>query len=69
MNADGSNQVNLTDNLGDDWEPTWSPDGKKIAFVSDRDDNKEIYIMNADGSGQMPLTNNAVNDIDPALGP
>ena len=32
--------------------------GGKIAFVSDRDGNSEIYIMNADGSDQQNLTNN-----------
>ena len=35
----------------------------KIAFVSDRDGNREIYIMNADGSGQTNLTNNAAEDL------
>ena len=33
-----------------DWRPTWSPDGSKIAFASERDGNYEIYVMNADGS-------------------
>ena len=32
-----------------DLDPSWSPDGKKIAFVSDRDGNRDIYVMNADG--------------------
>ena len=39
--------------------PRWSPDGRKIAFVSGRDGNAEIYVMNADGSGQRNLTRNA----------
>jgi Tol biopolymer transport system component len=37
--------------------PTWSPDGTKIAFMSARDGNPEIYVMNADGSAQTRLTN------------
>ena len=37
MNADGSNQVNLTNTSSSDGEPSWSPDGTKIAFASDRD--------------------------------
>src|ERR1044072_4457908 len=36
MNADGSNQVRLTNNSASDLEPSFSPDGSKIAFISDR---------------------------------
>jgi TolB protein len=46
MDADESNEVRLTSDLALDWHPTWSPDGKKIAFVSDVDGNGEIYVMN-----------------------
>ena len=42
----------------------------KIAFVSDRDGNAEIYVMNPDGSGQANLTNNpAWDDVAPAMSP
>jgi tricorn protease-like protein len=61
MNADdGSNMTRLTDNDASDFDPTWSPDGEKIAFASFRDGfrNEEIYIMNAEGSEQTKLTNN-----------
>ena len=36
--------------------PVWSPDGTQIAFRSERDGNREIYLMQADGSGQTNLT-------------
>jgi Tol biopolymer transport system component len=60
----------------DDSRPAYSPDGTKIAFISDRDGDKEIYVMDAadrdgDGNGDnlTRLTNNAVTDQDPAYSP
>ena len=59
MNADGSNQTRLTNNAANDVHPSFSGDGSKIVFDSDRDGNYEIYVMNADGSNQTRLTNNS----------
>ena len=50
MNANGSNQVNLTQFPDNDTKPTWSPDGSKIAFVSFRDGKRDIFTMAPDGS-------------------
>ena len=36
-------------------DPAWSPDGRKIAFVSNRDGSYGVYVMNADGSGPRRL--------------
>ncbi len=51
--------------------PTPSPNagGGKIAFISDRDGNWEIYVMNADGTGQTRLTFNSADDVEPAWSP
>jgi TolB protein len=47
----------------------WSPDGRKLAFVSLRDGNREIYVMNADGSGQENLTRQPASDSHPSWSP
>ena len=52
-----------------DGQPKWSPDGREIAFVSNRDGNWEIYGMNPDGSGQVRLTEDEATDISPAWSP
>jgi TolB protein len=57
MDADGGNPTRLTDSPGFDGFPLWSPDGRKIAFLTGRDGNAEIYTMNPDGSEQTNLTN------------
>jgi TolB protein len=69
MNADGTNAIRLTVDLAYDGEPSWSSDGTRIVFVSDRDGNKEIYMMRADGGGQTNLTNNPGQDWAPAWSP
>ena len=43
MNANGALQTRLTRNAADDYDPAWSPGGTKMAFVSNRDGNEEIY--------------------------
>jgi TolB protein len=69
MAADGSDPVKLTDNAARDNQPAWSPDGRRIAFTSNRDGNQEIYVMNADGSNEIRLTNDPADDAHPSWSP
>ena len=48
--------------LGDDSMPDFSPDGRRIAFTSNRDQQGEIYVMNPDGTGQKRLTRRPGDD-------
>jgi len=56
MNADGSNVRRIVDDPEYDVGPQWSPDGRKILFVSGRTGNFDVFEMNADGTGQRNLT-------------
>ena len=61
--------TNLTNSPADDIFSSWSPDGRRIAFVSDRDGNREIYAVNADGSSLTRLTDNQGSDDSPSWSP
>lgn len=52
IHVDGSGQTVLTAGLADNDYPAWSPDGSQIVFKSERDGNREIYLMQPDGSDQ-----------------
>jgi dipeptidyl aminopeptidase/acylaminoacyl peptidase len=49
VNADGTRNVQLTRNPTADFDPQWSPDGTRIAFLSDRGGRNAIYVIDADG--------------------
>jgi TolB protein len=78
MSFEGTNVKRLTSSPVADFSPAFSPDGKKIAFVSDRDGPHlitDIYVMNADGSNKRLVTDETkipgdrLNDFDPAFSP
>src|SRR6185369_711423 len=52
-----------------DGQPSWSPNGKQIAFASARAGNLQIFVMDADGSGQRRVTRSQDGDTAPVWSP
>src|SRR5882762_2201700 len=59
----------LTSDTSSASDPAFSPDGSRIAYVSQRDGNAEIYVMNADGTGAARVTNDPQPDGRPSFTP
>ncbi|MFV0391191.1 MAG: S41 family peptidase [Paludibacteraceae bacterium] len=63
VNSEGGSAVRLTTHDAFESNPIWSPDGKKIAFTSDRDGGtRDIYTMTAGGGTATRLTNHSSNE-------
>ena len=75
INVDGTGLVQLTNILQGACQPTWSPEGNRLAFTAPCKRNREVYqgtgifIINADGSGLVQLPTAAGGDYDPAWSP
>ena len=66
MDANGNNRERFEDHA---MQPSWSPDGKKIAFVSWRDGHSEIYTMGTDGQGLERVTHDVPSQQNPSVSP
>lgn len=68
--VDGTHLLQLTNDPAKDRTPRWSPDGKRIAFYSDRSGRYEAWSINPDGTGLQKLTTQAgVSDFSPTWSP
>jgi TolB protein len=66
----GENRRILTRGAGLQYNPAWSPDGKKIAYISGHGyQTHELYIMGSDGQNKLRLTNNKALELLPAFSP
>jgi TolB protein len=56
MHADGTGVTRVTSDSADDYQPSWSPDGSRIVFVSNAGGQAHVYMMNPNGSGQTRVS-------------
>ena len=61
LRGPGQTAINISNSPGYDGKPVWSPDGRLIAFESDRNGNRDIFIVNPDGSGIRQITDSPLN--------
>lgn len=61
IEPNGSHKRQLTFSEGGNYLPAWSPDGQRLAFVSNRNGSPEIWVMDLDGSNQKQLTQSGGN--------
>lgn len=66
MNPDGSQQVRLTHNPADDFDPAWSPTGDQILFVSNRHGLPDLYFMDPDGKSERRVFSKGARREDPS---
>ena len=64
VKIDGGELTRITDNNLMDTYPVWSPDGARLAFLSWRDQDLDIYLMESDGSNQRRLYDSGSHDAD-----
>lgn len=78
MQPNGFGQRRLTENPADDWGPAFSPNGQVLAFVSERDDLREVdaeekwsdlYLLAIESGNVVRLTNNQFDDTSPSFMP
>ena len=70
VNRDDGSLDDLTDSPRNEGNPSWSPDGSKIAFdATTSDGNRDVFTVNVNGDGGVGLTDNSGDDYDPAWQP
>ena len=69
VSAKGGTATQLTTQESYESSPVWSPDGKQIAFASDRQGNFDVFVMPSDGGAAQRLTTNSAGEIPSAFTP
>jgi Tol biopolymer transport system component len=67
--GDDPQQVPLTTQPGFDCYPSFSPDGQYVVYMSERDGNRDLYVMDLEGNDTQRLTDDPAYDYEPAWSP
>jgi TolB protein len=65
MALDGSDERRLTDSLAHDGYPSWSPDGRFVAFDSDRAGSTDVWVVPAEGGPAVRITDHPESEQAP----
>jgi TolB protein len=69
INADGTNEQRFTEDMEFKGDPTYSPDGKQVAYMSNEEGSWQIYVMDSDGSNVRRIAEGDANYMYPAWRP
>jgi tricorn protease len=69
VNTTGGKALQITTNTAYDAEPIWSPDGKQIAFATDRNGNFDVYLVSTEGGVAKRITTNSATEMPLAFSP
>jgi len=69
LKSDGSGKVNITNHPSWDKDGAWSPDGRHVAFASDRSGTWDVFVMRDDGTGLRQLTFDGTIQVEPRWSP
>ena len=69
VDSKGGKALQITTNAAYDGDPIWSPDGKQIAFATDRNGNFDVYLVAAEGGVAQRITTNSASEIPLAFSP
>ena len=69
VSTQGGKAQQLTTNTSYETAPIWSPDGKQIAFATDRNGNFDVYLVSAEGGVAKRITTNSASELPLAFSP
>lgn len=67
VSSDGGRAIQLTSHQARDYKPVWSPDGKHMAFASNRYGNNDVYLLSSEGGMPRRLTYHSAGDVPMAF--